>query len=1431
MHRVTRSIILLLVLVVSLTDSPDAYPFLVGDVNGDYRVDANDLKILTDHWLDPGCLAPSCEADLDGVPGVSMSDVALLAGDWGRDHSQITLVINEFMAENDRFIQDPNGDYHDWIEIYNYGYNTIDIGGMYLTDDVNDANQWYRIPDNFPEKTTIGPSSYLLIWADSELSEDGLHVDFGLDAGGEEDVGLIGTDGITLIDSIIDFPAPGGNNSYGRFPNGSGPWCVFLHDTNTPPTPGKFNGGESGLNIVINEIMYHPYHSTTGTIEPEDIRAEYIELFNRGTELVNLSGWKITDGVDFSFPNDVTIDVGQYLVVAADVNTFTVNYPGVTNVVGGWDGRLSNSSEAIELNDEMRVNIDRVRYADEGDWAVREEGPLDNGHRGWIWYDEHDGGGKSLELVNPGLPNQYGQNWATSLNNGGTPGVGNSVAENDIAPMVLDAKHRPVIPRANDPVTVSARILDELTTGITVTLRSRVDGAPPIFATFTMYDDATHGDEDANDGVYTAQIPAYPHNTIIEFYIEASDAGANSRTWPAPALVGGTPQQVTNLMYQVNDSFDPNAKWLPGSQPVYYLIMTGAEWTELEYIGSHRPDCDTYAQMNATFISADGVDTKLRYNVGVRNRGHGSRNDPPNNYRVNFRHDDSWKGVTAINLNTKYTYLQLVGSAIFRMSGLAVADATAVQVRLNGQNLAVSGDEMYGSYVHNEVVDGDFADKHYPDDDAGNTYKCMWTGSPTVAADLQYEGTDPDAYRDTYFKRTNVAEDDWSDLFGLTYVLSDNTPDEIYVEEVNRVMNVDQWLRLIAVNTLLSNNETTLANGRGDDYYLYSGLVDPRFVVIQHDLDCLFGIGDNIDPSAVTRSIFRATTLTTMKRFMEHPQFVSRYYWHLRDLIETTFSPGRFGPFIDKLLGDYVPMSKIDQIKNFIPARNAHVLSVIPSEFTINTNLSQSYGYDETNVDAAVLTGTADAVGTRSVLVNGQPAYWVPLDGEWSIGESNGIPVKDVTLVPIGTTASYHVPTIGDAVLGTDWTAVGFNDSGWDTGQTGLAFGFGRLPRVAYNDCVYDSSNPNHYIASNVTTYCIGSGNPGPTSGPLVDQATGDNMGVTVTLTQNGGVRWQPSPSSGGSDCAVGTDAYNTFGGIADMTGVIYYGSAAGWWVDLTFTGLEPTTEYTFATSAARCNYSGRFTNYTLTGADTYTNDSTSGVTVLAANKVQFNTGGNYSEGYVARWTGITASNGSFKVRAEHDPTSTDGYKAYSFDVFKLEGDFSGSDVQGDMLGVNASLWTRIEFDVVEDPNLFNTLNLRMKYEDGFVAYLNGQEVASCNAPPSVEWNSTADSNRPIGDALAFEEINLMAFLHVLQPGLNVLAIHGLNDDKNNGDFLILPELVAGSTVHPVDGIALNPGSIRESTVFLFKHSTSPMEPVVSWNVNSLTSGTTTVTK
>ncbi|MHC4464011.1 MAG: LamG-like jellyroll fold domain-containing protein, partial [Planctomycetota bacterium] len=83
--------------------------------------------------------------------------------------------------------------------------------------------------------------------------------------------------------------------------------------------------------------------------------------------------------------------------------------------------------------------------------------------------------------------------------------------------------------------------------------------------------------------------------------------------------------------------------------------------------------------------------------------------------------------------------------------------------------------------------------------------------------------------------------------------------------------------------------------------------------------------------------------------------------------------------------------------------------------------------------------------------------------------------------------------------------------------------------------------------------------------------------------------------------------------------------------------------------------------------------------------------------------------------------------------------------------------------------------------EDGFAAYLNGQKVAECNAPGSLYWNSTADSDRPLEDSSVFENINLMAYLGILQSGNNVLAIHGLNDNKDDDEFLVLPELIAAN--------------------------------------------------
>jgi hypothetical protein len=226
-------LLLIHILSISLVSSAHA-DCPAGDLNGDCRVDFQDVQVFTEQWLEPsGSGAETNYADLDGVDGVNMSDLALFVRDWHM--TGIPLVINEFMASNSNIIGDPQGQYDDWIEIWNSGVDSIDIGGMFLTDNLSIPMKW-RIPINMRSLTTIPAGGYLLIWADEDSTDFGLHANFKLNADGEE-IGLFDTDGRTLIDSI-GFLDQTTDISYGRDPETNGEIRFFAI-----PTPGEQNDG------------------------------------------------------------------------------------------------------------------------------------------------------------------------------------------------------------------------------------------------------------------------------------------------------------------------------------------------------------------------------------------------------------------------------------------------------------------------------------------------------------------------------------------------------------------------------------------------------------------------------------------------------------------------------------------------------------------------------------------------------------------------------------------------------------------------------------------------------------------------------------------------------------------------------------------------------------------------------------------------------------------------------------------------------------------------------------------------------------------------------------------------------------------------------------------------------------------------------------
>lgn len=169
------------------------------------------------------------------------------------------LVINEFMASNSTTIADPNGQFDDWVELYNNTANPISLSGLYLSDNYSNPTKWA-----FPD-TTIAANGYLIIWTDDDATQPGIHTTFKLSATGEE-LSLWDAAG-NLLDSI-SFGAQGTDITTGRFPNGTG---LFITMT---PTPGAINVNNSSVETLNSltknwRVFPNPLHQQQLNLELE----------------------------------------------------------------------------------------------------------------------------------------------------------------------------------------------------------------------------------------------------------------------------------------------------------------------------------------------------------------------------------------------------------------------------------------------------------------------------------------------------------------------------------------------------------------------------------------------------------------------------------------------------------------------------------------------------------------------------------------------------------------------------------------------------------------------------------------------------------------------------------------------------------------------------------------------------------------------------------------------------------------------------------------------------------------------------------------------------------------------------------------------------------------------------------------------------------
>ena len=288
------------------------------------------------------------------------------------------VVINEFLANTDPGL-------NDYVELFNNSSVPLDLSGTWLSDDP--ATNKFQLPAG----TRLDPRGFVVF--------DETALGFSLRSEGET-IYLVSSNGSRVLDAVR-FGGQANGIASGRYPDGA-PGFQELRAR----TPGTTNAPARLRDVVINEIYYNPLSGND-----ED---EFVELYNRGNTAADLAGWRFTSGINFTFPDHTSIAPGGYVVVTKNSARLLTNYPGLNAsiVYGNFGGNLANGSEHLALGQPERnfitngtaiitnvfyIAADEVTYVDGGRWGR------------WA-----DGGGSSLELIDPHSDNRAASNWGDS---------------------------------------------------------------------------------------------------------------------------------------------------------------------------------------------------------------------------------------------------------------------------------------------------------------------------------------------------------------------------------------------------------------------------------------------------------------------------------------------------------------------------------------------------------------------------------------------------------------------------------------------------------------------------------------------------------------------------------------------------------------------------------------------------------------------------------------------------------------------------------------------------------------------------------------------------------------------------------------------------------------------------------------------------------
>lgn len=894
------------------------------------------------------------------------------------------IVINEIMYDS------PSGDKdEEYVEIFNNSANAVNIGKWRLRGGVSYT---------FPANTIIPPNGYFVVARNVDrllsvhpsLSRSIVFGDFD---------GSLANDGDTVrLDKPVTITI---TNEFGGMPV------------------------QTTLHVVVDEVSYKTggrwgkwSKGGGSSLERIDPRADGRFAYNwadsdesQKSQWVNVeySGVLDNGNTDASALHIILMGAGECLVDDVEVlyngNNLIPN-PSFDTGAEGWFFQGTHCYSSYEPNGGINGSgCLHVRATERGDTgANRIRAPLSSGISAgstatlrakvrWL-----KGCGQILLRLRGNWLEAPGNIITTA--DFGTPGKPNSRLVQNAAPAISEVSHYPVIPAANQPVTVYARIQDA--DGLAaVLLQYRVDPSTN-FIPVTM---ANRG-----AGWYSATIPAQASGTIVAFYINALDA---------------------NLQYPQQSYFPEDAperecliRWgdpvVNGKLGVYRFWMsqkTMNRWISREKMSNDPLDI-TFVYGNSRVIyNAGGEYSGSPYHSPGYNSPIGNNCD----YVITFPEDDKFLGETEINLlqpgnGGGDSTLQAEQQAywIAGKMGLPICYRRSVHLFVNGVRRGMLFEDA-------QQPNRDFVEEWYPEDSKGDLHKVqLWFEFDDFASSFTAVGADLGnylttggqkklaRYRWTWSKRAfgNDANN-YTNLFALVDTVNTTATGEAYTRKIQSAIDVEQWYKTHVVEHIVGNSDS-YSYGGGQNMYGYKpqqGLwnlliwdIDFAFFTQGPTTD-LFGIGGKQKGPVNS-----------------HPPF-ARIYWQA--LIQAANGPllssqadtvldARYNAFV----ADGISPANPQSIKNYIATRREYILGLLQSN-TFPFAITSNNGIDfSTNRNLIVLSGTAP-LDVKTIAVNGIPydAIWTTLSN-WTIRVHLKPGVNQLTLqgydqsgIPVQSTA------------------------------------------------------------------------------------------------------------------------------------------------------------------------------------------------------------------------------------------------------------------------------------------------------------------------------------------------------------------------------------------------------------------------------------------